>query len=124
MEKNSLKLYQTREDLNKNDIIVIGDNEEIRKATKAEIDEHNDYQELMDELVDYCDLNYIENVIEIIRDTVKHHQEKVIRAMRIHEEHSSKKCTDLKCSCKFKHFNTKVKEQKIKEEEFKNKNNL
>ncbi len=124
MEKNKFQLYQATEDIKKNNLVSLNNKGEARKASTAEVNEHYDYQQLIDELVDYCDLNYIDNVVEIIRDTVQHSQAKALRAMRIHEEHASKKCTPEKCSCKMKFYNTKVKEQKVKEEDFKKKSNL
>ena len=123
-KKTTFELFQATEDIRKNDLVVTDNNGEARKATTPEVNEHYDYQQLIGELVDYCDLSYIDNVIEIIRDTVRHNQEKAFRAMRIQESHSSKKCTAEKCSCKFKYYNAKVKEQRIREEEFKKKSNL
>ena len=124
MEKNKFKLYQVAEDIKKNTLVSVNNNGDVKKATSAEINEHYDYQQIVDELVDYCDLNYIDDVIEIIRDTVQHSQEKVLRAMRMHEEHTSKKCTPEKCSCKMKYYNAKVKEQKLKEEVHRRQSNL
>ena len=118
------KLYQATENIQKNDFILVNNSTEARKATPIEVNEYYDYQQLVDELVDYCDLNHIDSVLEIVRDTIKSEQNKVIKAIRIHEEHSSKKCTAKKCICKFKYYNQKVKEQKIIEEDFKIKNNL
>lgn len=124
MEKNKFQLYQATENIKKDDLVAMENKGEVRKATKAEVDEFYDYQQLIDELVDYCDLNHIDNVIELIRDTVRLNQEKALRATRLQEEHSSKKCTPEKCSCKMKYYNAKVKEQKLKEEDFKKKSNL
>ena len=124
MEKSNFRLYQATHDIKKNDFMTTNNRGEIRKATSAEVNEYYDYQQLIDELVDYCDLNHIDSVVDIIRDTVQHGQEKALRAMRLQEEHSSKKCTPEKCSCKFKYYNSKVKEQKQKEEDFKKKSNL
>jgi len=115
--------YIAGEDIKKNNAVTLR-NGKIYNLSNNEYSTIVDEEQLIDELCDYCDLNYMDNVLEIIKDVVRFKQEQTIRKMRINQIHYRDICTSDFCQCNMIEYNQKVKEQKETEEKFRKKNNL
>ena len=111
------------EDIKKNNAVTFKDGK-VYNLSSEEYSAIIDEEQIVDELCDYCDLNYMDNVLEVIRDVVRHKQEQTIRAMRMNQVHYRRICTPEFCQCEMVEYNRKVKEQRIAEEEYRIKNNL
>lgn len=82
------------EDIKKNNAVAFKDGK-VYNLSSEEYGAIIDEEQLVDELCNYCDLNYMDNVLEIVRDVVRHKVESAIRILRM------------------KKYNRKVEEQKL-----------